>query len=201
MLSLKYVRPITFLSNSTPREFAYIWEKKPVEIIVKKDGKKKADSLTEKSDVFTAICNTFIIITNKDGVLITGTRSPPASAPTTRNIYYQRGLRRIQQECCHYRKNGRLDSFTIRRRGNKLISFYCFQGRHYGWQRIQCDDAFWKDMLTNCSFWDLPCKMAAEVYYGSVRVGGAFFFNSPTKKWCRAGCAKRYGNPNTLIRR
>ncbi|KAM7441634.1 hypothetical protein ABFA07_009281 [Porites harrisoni] len=79
------------------------------------------------------------------------------------------------------------------------VCYYC--GRHYGWQRIQCDDAFWKDMLINCSFWDFPCKMAAEVYYGSVRVGGAFFFNSPTKKWCRAGCAKRYGNPNTVIRR
>ena len=49
MLSLKYVLPITCLSNSTPREFAYIWERKPVEIIVKKDGKKKADSLTEKA--------------------------------------------------------------------------------------------------------------------------------------------------------
>ena len=97
--------------------------------------------------------------------------------------------------------SGRLDSLTIRRRGNELISFYWFQGRHYGWQRVQCDDAFWKDMLTNCNFWDLPCKMAAEVYYGSVRVGGAFFFNSPTEKWCRAGCAKRYGNPNRLIRR
>ena len=48
MLSLKYVLPITFLGNLTPGEFAYIWEKKPVEIIVKKDGKKKADSITKK---------------------------------------------------------------------------------------------------------------------------------------------------------
>ena len=48
-LSLKYVLPITFLSNSTPGEFAYIWESKPVEIIAKKNGTKKADSLTKKA--------------------------------------------------------------------------------------------------------------------------------------------------------
>ena len=49
MLSVEYVIPITFLSNSTPGVFAYIWERKQVEIIVKKDGKKKADSLTKKA--------------------------------------------------------------------------------------------------------------------------------------------------------
>ena len=49
MLSLKYVRPITFLSNSTPREFAYIWERKPVEIIVKKMVRKRQIHLQKKA--------------------------------------------------------------------------------------------------------------------------------------------------------
>ena len=82
-----------------------------------------------------------------------------------------------------------------------FLSF--FQGRHYRWKRIQCDEAFKSDMKKVCGrFGGLKgwaCRRTADVYYGSVRVGGALFFKSPTQSWCKETCAKNRGDPNKTL--
>ncbi|CAH3016053.1 unnamed protein product, partial [Porites evermanni] len=82
------------------------------------------------------------------------------------------------------------------------VCYYC--GRHYGWERDQCDKAFQHDMKKVCDRFGgakrWACKRIADVYYGSVRVGGAFFFKSPTQSWCKKTCAKNRGDPNKTLR-
>ena len=67
------------------------------------------------------------------------------------------------------------------------LSVCSSQGQHYGWTRLQCDNAFFWDMSKLCLkrfFFLKHCLKYAGIYYGAVRVGGNKHYDVPSKSQC-----------------
>jgi len=131
------------------------------------------------------------------------------------------------QSDCYIKSNGCSVPFGLPFFYKKTFTPACVKhdvcyscGEHYGWNQVQCDDAFKHDMEELCekskkgkrflfsSAVDLlkklaekvkRCKIGAKTYYEAVRKAGHFYWEKNPPSWCRNPCTKQRGDPTKLL--
>ncbi|KAL9975615.1 hypothetical protein ACROYT_G012798 [Oculina patagonica] len=77
-------------------------------------------------------------------------------------------------------------------------------GVRNGWSRLQCDRAFYRDMLSVCRnlHWAHGpfCYTAARRYFNGVRLFGGIHYKNPSLSSCPS-CPRSNGDPKVSLRR
>ncbi|KAL9975640.1 hypothetical protein ACROYT_G012823 [Oculina patagonica] len=81
------------------------------------------------------------------------------------------------------------------------VCYLC--GDDNGWDRLQCDRAFKRDLYKLCGkvnfFTRWWCNSWVWLYYKAVRHFGGKYWEVPSKPWCKT-CPKSRGDPTKVIK-